>query len=106
MIIDFHTHAFPDPVAQYAIPTLEQKAGVVAAGNGTVDDLRASMDRSGVDRSVVCPIATRVDQVPSINRWALGLRDGRLIPFGTLFPGMDDPRSEVQIGRASCRERV
>jgi uncharacterized protein len=95
MIIDFHTHAFPDAIAAYAISSLEGKSRVKSAGNGTLRDLSASMDRSGVDRSVVCPVSTKVSQVRSINQWIGSVTDPRLIPFGTLFPGMDDPAGET-----------
>ena len=36
MIIDFHTHAFPDKVAEKAIPKLAGIGGIDCFGDGTV----------------------------------------------------------------------
>jgi len=58
-IIDFHTHAFPDELAARAIPFLEEEGNVKAWLDGTAADLLRSMDRAGIERSVICSIATR-----------------------------------------------
>ena len=97
MIIDFHTHAFPDPIAPGALSVLESKAGVKASGNGTVDSILESMDNSGVDFSVLCPVSTKASQVKSINSWIKGIGNDRIIPFGTLFPGMDNVEEEAKM---------
>ena len=36
MIIDFHTHIFPDKIAAGTIKNLESKAGLTASTDGTV----------------------------------------------------------------------
>ncbi len=59
MIIDFHTHIFPDKLAAAAIPKLEKAGGITAHTNGTRQGLLDSMAQAGVDKSVVCTIATR-----------------------------------------------
>ena len=89
-IIDFHTHAFPDKVAQKAIPALEQAGGVQAASDGTINGLLGSMDRAGIDRSVICSIATRVEQFAAIFSWSQEIRSRRIIPLPSVHP--DDPR--------------
>ena len=96
MRIDFHTHAFPDKLAVNAVPALEKVGGIQAAGDGTIRGLLASMESAGIDRSVVCPVATKPEQVRGINDWVLGIRDERIIPFGSLFPGMADVADEVR----------
>ena len=58
-VIDFHTHAFPDALADRAMGQLQARAGIRACLDGRVGSLLASMDRAGIDRSVVCCIATR-----------------------------------------------
>ncbi len=95
MIIDFHTHIFPDGLAEKAIAALEAQGGMRAVSDGTATGLLRSMDRAGVDRSVVAPVSTRAEQVTAVNRWVSGLDRSRFIPFGTLFPGMSDPGSEA-----------
>lgn len=88
--IDFHTHAFPDQIAATAIPTLEKKGNVKAYLNGTVSDLLKSMDQAGIEQSVVCSIATRVEQFQSILDWSLSIRSERIIPLPSVHPGDPD----------------
>jgi predicted TIM-barrel fold metal-dependent hydrolase len=88
-IIDFHTHAFPDPVAARAIPALEQAGNVQASTDGTVNGLLASMDRAGISCSVICSIATRVEQFASILDWSRQIRSKRIIPLPSVHP--EDP---------------
>ena len=59
MLIDFHTHAFADNLAAKAIPLLAQEGNTHPHTDGRVTGLLASMDRAGITRSVVCPIATK-----------------------------------------------
>ena len=53
MIIDFHTHIFPDKIAARTIEALEAKAGLTASTDGTLNGLLASMETAGVDMSVI-----------------------------------------------------
>ena len=96
MIIDFHTHVFPDSLASGAIASLEKIAGIKAQTDGTVDGLLSSMDRGGIDKSVVCPVSTKPTQVTGINSWIIGMKDDRLVPFGTLFPDMEQVDDEAK----------
>lgn len=77
MIIDFHAHAFEDTLAAKAIPFLEKEGNVTAATDGRAASLIASMDRAGIARSVVCPIATKPSQFEGIRRWAREVRATR-----------------------------
>ncbi len=94
-IIDFHTHVFPDEVAVAAMPGLEAEAGVDAAFDGTLSGLIGVMDSAGVAVSVTQPVATKPSQVRSINDWAASTASSRIIPFGTMHPGLDDAVSEI-----------
>lgn len=58
MIIDFHTHTFPDKIAGKAIENLKKSSGYENAIGGKISDLLAEMDRAGVDLSVNLPILT------------------------------------------------
>lgn len=94
-IIDFHTHAFPDALAARAIPALEHEAtgagsDVKAFHDGTVSGLLASMDEAGIERSVICSIATRPEQFDSILSWSKEIASERLIPFPSLHPDDGD----------------
>jgi len=94
-IIDIHTHAWPDDVAPKAIAALQSHSTLSAFYDGTVSGLRGSMDRSGVDVSVVQPVATKAAQVAGINDWAARIRRAGVIGFGALHPELEDPAAEV-----------
>ena len=106
MIIDFHTHAFPDELASRAIETLDAMVpkGAEAVLDGTLGALLDSMDRAGIDRCVICSIATAPKQVDAILRWSLSIADDRVVPFGSVHPDCEDPAAEVRkIARAGLR---
>jgi uncharacterized protein len=91
-IIDFHTHAFPNELAARAVPALEAEADIEAVLDGTVTSLLESMDRAGIERSVVASIATKPAQFGPILEWSRGLaasHRGRLVPFPSVHP--EDP---------------
>jgi len=86
-VIDFHAHAFPDALAPRALKVLLDEApGVKAYLNGTVGDLLRSMDATGIERSVICCIATKPEQFEPILRWCAEVRSERLIPFPSVHP--------------------
>ena len=95
IIIDSHTHVFPDRVVDKAMAALEAAYGAQPIERPTPGELLRHMDATGVNAAVICPVATRPDQVRSINRWAAGLASDRLIPFGALHPA--DPNCDEQI---------
>ena len=56
MIIDFHTHIFPDEIALKTIPALEKVSGIKAATDGTLTGLLQSMEQTGVDIGLPQPV--------------------------------------------------
>lgn len=97
MIIDIHTHAFPDALAQRAVTTLAARAGVPAYTDGTCASLVAAMRRAGVDRAVVAPIATKPTQARTITEWAIAVNRQypELICFGSIHPAQEDWAAEI-----------
>lgn len=99
MIIDFHTHVFPEKMVQGAIKNLEEKSGVPAKTNGCIDGLLASMDKAGVTRSVVLPVVTAPKQFSGINRFAASINaeySDKLTSFGGIHPGSEDYRGQIK----------
>ncbi len=91
MVIDFHTHIFPDRIAPMTIPHLAKVSGIDAATDGTASGLRASMTAAGIDWSVVLPVVTKPSQFDSIQRFAaeINAQNNRLISFGGIHPDND-----------------
>ena len=69
-IIDFHTHTFPDRIAEAAIASLMEESRSRAHTDGTVNGLKASMETAGVDVSVVLPVVTNPVKASSMNNFA------------------------------------
>lgn len=68
MIIDFHTHSFPDDIADRAVGRLAQSGGIPNYLDGRVDSIKASMKKAGIDYSVLLPIATKPSQHTTITK--------------------------------------
>ncbi len=94
-IIDAHTHIFPEQVVDRAVEVLHDAYGAEPVRRPVAPELLAEMAASGVDRSVIAPIATRPEQVRSINDFVLGLGDERIIPFGTVHPWFEGIEDEL-----------
>lgn len=96
MIIDIHTHCFKDDLAERALGSLSRTSGLSPFSDGTIDDLKKNMKSSGVDLSILQPIATRPGQTMSINRWVADVRDKELMSFGTIHPEFDGWKEEIK----------
>ena len=96
MLIDFHTHIFPDKIAERTVQILKDNIvrmhGVSCENyaDGTLNGLLDSMNKNGVDISVVLPIATKPKQTPSINSFAQTVQSDKIVSFGSLHPDEDD----------------
>ena len=95
MIVDFHTHCFPEKLAERVIPMLAANGNIEAYLNGTVSDLLASMNRNGVDYSVMLQIATKPSQDHTVNSWAIERTEPGIIPFGSVHPLGEDWSDEL-----------
>ncbi len=96
MIIDFHTHCFPEKIAQRAISGLEfSSGGVIPNTDGTLESLMSKMNSDGVDISVVLHIATNERQQHSVNNFAAEIQSDRIISFGSVYPDAPDALEEL-----------
>lgn len=96
MIIDFHTHIFPDKIAQKTIDLLAQKANVSPSTNGSTAGLLQAMERGGADIAVNLPVLTNPLQFESVNRFAKETNerfagaDRQIISFAGIHPACED----------------
>ena len=95
-MIDFHTHIFPEQIADKTIAHL---AGIIEkqpAFDGKENGLLASMDEAGIEYSVILPVVTKLSQYDSVNRYASRFLDGRLISFGGIHPDDADYKTKLR----------
>ena len=101
MIIDAHTHIYPDLDAKKAIRTVISNLNgqLNAHTAGTFDSLMDSMDAAGVDISIILPVATNPGHGNGILQWIKKLAPSspRMIFFGSVHPA--DPDYSECIGQ-------
>jgi predicted TIM-barrel fold metal-dependent hydrolase len=96
-IIDFHAHAFPDALAERAIAHLEKEGDAKAFLDGKLSSLLASMDSAGIERAVVCSIATKPDHFAPILNWSRQIASPRIVPLPSVHPKGPDPVGKARL---------
>ena len=102
MVIDFHTHVFPEKIASKTIALLAQKSGAVPHTDGTVSGLIENLEKGGADIAITLPVVTAPHQFESINRFALTINrqtpkgSGQLISFGGIHPACEDIEGKMR----------
>jgi len=99
LVIDFHTHIFPDRIASSTISMLSQKGNVKPYLDGRSDSLIASMKNNGIDKSVLLPVLTAPKQFDSVNSYTIEVSErscGDLIPFGGIHPDCNDIAEKIK----------
>lgn len=96
MIIDMHTHIFPEKIASRTIAHLGGIIQVDPHTNGMVDGLTASMKEAGIDLSVILPVVTKPSQFESINRFAMQFRGKPLYSLGGIHPASENYKEELR----------
>ena len=97
MVIDFHTHAFPDAIAARAIASLVEgcEGNYLPCSDGTVSGLLSNMKRFGVDVSVLQPVITKPSQLHSLNEWAKGAEGEGIVAFGGIYPHSESYKEDI-----------
>ena len=102
MIIDFHTHSFPEQLAPKAICTLKNNIKTEPHTDGTIAGLHASMKSAGISSSVVCNISTNPRQQTKVNGFAVdSLQEDGIIPLGSVHPDSENIE-EVLLSLRQC----
>ena len=97
MVIDFHTHTFPDELAKKTIPYLENKAGFIARTDGTINGLVKSMEEADINLSVLLPVITNPKQTIKINNCAIeNNKLDKFISFGGIHPDYLEYKEELK----------
>ena len=99
MIIDIHTHTFPEKIAAATLEKLMAVSHTAPFTDGTSRGLLSSMGEAGADLSVVLPVATNARQVPKVNDVSAALNEqyaGQgLLSFGCIHPDCENWHEEL-----------
>jgi predicted TIM-barrel fold metal-dependent hydrolase len=102
VIIDFHTHVFPDKIAEKTVKLLEAKGGIPSFSDGTADGLTCALEDAGVDIAVTLPVLTNPKSFDSVNRYAAEINarfeneSRRLISFGAIHPACENIEGKMK----------
>ncbi|MBR7132431.1 MAG: amidohydrolase family protein [Clostridia bacterium] len=98
MVIDFHTHTFPERIATAAIVKMQADCHSVAFTEGTEVALCSSMSKADIDFSVVLPVITNPLKTSSINAVSKEKNGNKgLFFFGGIHP--DSPNISDELFR-------
>lgn len=96
MLIDFHTHVFPDKIAAKTVAFLAEKSNMTPFSDGTVEGLLKRMEEGDADIAVTLPVLTSPAQFDSVNKFAAQINETfkdkkrRLISFAGIHPLCED----------------
>ena len=101
MIIDFHTHAFPDKIAAATVAALAKISNSTPYHNGTREGLLSSLADAGADIGINLPVLTKPGQFESVLRFATELnaaqyRGAKIISFAGAHPDMEDIEGKIK----------
>lgn len=99
LVVDFHTHVFPDAIAAATIKKLESNC-MQAKGHtdGRLDSLKRSMQEAGIQYSVLLPVCTSPCQFDSINNFSAKNNDpaNGFVFFGGIHPDCEDVEGKLE----------
>ena len=107
MVIDFHTHIFPDKIASRTIESLAKNSTSIPYTDGTDNGLIKNMENAGVDISVALPVLTKPTQFESVLNYAITINEiyknksRKIISFAGMHPACDNIREKMHLVKES-----
>jgi predicted TIM-barrel fold metal-dependent hydrolase len=89
-VFDFHVHLYPDGLAEKAVSNLSGKFGNPPSFDGTAGAMTRLLARNRFGGALNLPVATKPDQVCSINAWAIAINTPPIASLGTIHPDQED----------------
>ena len=98
MVIDFHTHMFPERIAKGTLDFLASVCNTEPYTDGTYDGLKLSAEISAVDVSVALPIVTKPSQFGSVNEFAARYNSlgESIVSFAGIHPDSEDYKADLK----------
>jgi len=96
MVIDFHTHVFPDNLYKKAIAGMEEMSGMNTYGEGSEMGLINDLQNGIINKAVVLPVATKANQVETINRYNITKKYDNIYFLGAMHPDYTDFEKELK----------
>ena len=99
-IIDFHTHLFPDRIAEGALKKISGEIGLDGGAlysDATAGGTERVLSPLGIKRAVVCNIAVSPEREEAVNDFAISLlKNPFFIPLGSIHPKSKNKGGEAE----------
>ncbi len=102
MIIDFHTHVFPEKIAKSTIDALASKSQNKPHTDGTVEGMLNALEDADAQIAVTLPVLTKPTQFDSVVKFASYVNENysrgerKLISFAGMHPACDDIAGKME----------
>lgn len=102
MVIDFHTHTFPEKIASKTLSLLSSRSKIIPFTNGCLDGLKNSMQYGNIDLSIVLPVVTKPEQFKTITECALQINETEykngsgILSFAGVHPKSEHYKEELK----------
>ena len=102
-IIDFHTHVYPEKIAQKATDSTCGFYQLETELTGTAATLLEEGERAGISKFVLLPVVVKADQTHSINEFIIEkVRENKeFYGFGAMHIQTENPVGEIEFIRKS-----
>ena len=94
-VFDAHVHVFPDAIGPNVVSQLSATLRDRPSFDGTRAGLLREMTKAGIAGCLNVPVATRADQVATINTWAAEQNRWPMLSFGAIHPDFPDVPAEL-----------
>ncbi len=101
MIIDFHTHFYPEKIVEKALETARTQAHIEPAATGTRTSLLDSMRSAGIDRAVALPLVTAPGRGPGLIEWAKRNNGAPITMLGSVHPRDPEFSRTLELAQAA-----
>ena len=97
-VSDAHTHIYPDKIAEKATAAVGAFYDIPMSRIGMSEALLAAGQKNGTDRYLVCSVATKPEQVASINTYIAGecAKHPAFVGLGALHHQLQDPLASIE----------
>jgi len=101
MIIDFHTHTFPDKIAERTIDALSKSSNIKPYANGTIGGLKDAVINANADIAVNLPVLTSPLQFDSVLRFAMNINETfktekKIVSFAGMHSLVEDIKGKMR----------
>lgn len=100
MMIDVHTHTFPEKIAARAVQHLQQSSHIALFSDGTEKGLIENEKSANIDWAIVQPVATNPEKVSHLNDYVFQANrsawEKGVYSFAAMHPDFDGWEAEME----------